>query len=91
MKRSEYLKRSREFRSYLQAEAAKPEGERRFPTRPEDWFSVEAILTCTTPTCVVRGQGFSREIKENADGVYRAVCGRCHTPITDINLQLEED
>jgi hypothetical protein len=58
-----------------------PEGE--WPTLDE-WPSVQADVTCRTPGCPVENQPFRATLFENADGIFRAYCGRCHTPNDDI-------
>lgn len=89
MKRSEYETQASAFRALLVAESQKPQGEQVWP-EPADWLSVPAIAFCSTPSCPVRGQHFPVTVYENADGIHRGQCGRCHQPTTII-LALEED
>lgn len=55
----------------------------------EEWPSVEADVTCRTPGCVVEGVAFRATLFENVDNIYRAQCGRCHTPNDDIVIVKE--
>lgn len=90
MKRSEYEAAAEEWRAFLNAEAEKPKDEQAFPDDPAEWLSVMAHATCATPTCVNYGQTFHVELHENADGIYRVMCGQCGEAITPI-LDLEDD
>lgn len=89
MKRSEYEPKAAEFRTMLMAEAAKPSDQQVWPD-PEEWLSIEGVSTCTTPTCAVFGVPFPVVLHENADGVYRGMCGECQQPITPVPI-FEED
>lgn len=50
----------------------------------EEWPSITADVTCRTPNCAVEGIPFRVTLYDNADGIYRAYCGRCNTPNDDI-------
>lgn len=89
MKRSEYEAAAVEFRARLNAEGAKPPAEQVWPEY-EDWLSAPGTSTCTTPHCEVFGKSFPVTLHENADGVYRAQCGRCGASIEPV-LILEDD
>lgn len=89
MKRSEYEAAAEQWRSFLNAEAEKPKAEQSFPEDPAEWLSVMAYATCATPNCVNYGQTFHVKLDENADGVYRVMCGQCGQSITPV-LDLEE-
>src|SRR3546814_12280046 len=86
---SEYETKATKFRARLVSEAQKPETDRVWPDISE-WLSVPGVALCTTPACVVRGQHFPVTLYENADGVFRGVCGKCNQPTTVIPA-LEED
>ena len=82
MNRADHETAAAAFRAAMYAEAEKPFEER---SLPDPWLSVPARLTCATPGCPVAAAGPVRhELYENADGVYRASCGACGRPITDI-------
>lgn len=49
--------------------------------------TVPAVLTCRTPECILEGQPIETVLAVNADGVWRAVCGPCEKPITDIEIK----
>ncbi|MFD5509457.1 hypothetical protein ACFWIB_16980 [Streptomyces sp. NPDC127051] len=89
MKRSEYETIAPKFRASLLAEAAKPEADRVWPD-VDGWLTVQALSTCTTPTCVNFGWGFPVTLHENADGVHRCICGECGESTT-LELLLEDD
>lgn len=90
MKRSEYEPKAKAFRAWLMAEGEKPLHERQWPEDPADWLSVPGHATCATPNCVAYGIQNPVRFHENADGMYRAVCGECSEPAT-CTLDLEED
>lgn len=83
MKRTEYETKAVAFRALLEEISQKPLEEREWPEIGE-WLSVPGTSTCTTPTCVVFGQAFPVLLHENADGVFRGVCGQCHESITPV-------
>lgn len=88
MKRSEYEAQAETFRALLSTEAEKPREEQNFPMAGE-WLSVPAHATCATPNCVNYGVTFPCVVHENADGIYRVICGQCSQNITPV-LDLEE-
>ena len=89
MKRSEYEALAVPFRAMLMAEGQKPQAEQRWPEISE-WLSIPGTSTCTTPTCRVFGVSFPGTLHENADGVFRGICGQCNQPITPVPV-FEED
>lgn len=66
---SEYQALAEAFRQQLQ------NGD--FPEDPDDWLSLEATVTCRTPGCPVQDAPRTARVYEQADGVYRVVCGGC--------------
>ncbi|MET9350170.1 hypothetical protein [Streptomyces termitum] len=80
MKRSEYEALALEFRVRLAA-GDFPEG--------DEWLSVPGTSTCTTPNCHAFGVTCAVRFHENADGVYRGICGPCGQP-TEVKLTLED-
>jgi len=89
MRRSEYLRAAREFRSHLAVESMKPEGEQVWPEM-EDWLSVPGTSTCTTPSCEAFGEPFPVTLYENMDGIHRGQCGVCLQPTVPVPV-LEDD
>ena len=83
MKRAEYEAKATAFRALLNEIASRPQNEQDWPDFP-DWLSVPGTSTCTTPTCVVFGQPFRVTLHENADGIFRGMCGQCGNPITPV-------
>ncbi|MEU2434031.1 hypothetical protein ABZ611_31870 [Streptomyces sp. NPDC007861] len=82
MKRSEYEALAVPFRERLL------EGD--WPDDPDQWLKVEAVVRCTTPTCAAFDVADPVTLHENADGVYRVVCGKCCQATTSIKLKLED-
>lgn len=89
MKRSEYEVKAQAFRALLGAEAAKPQNEQNWPEYDE-WLAVPGTNTCTTPNCVVFGREFPVLLHENADGIFRGMCGQCGTETTPVPIFEEE-
>lgn len=46
--------------------------------------SVLCQLICHTEDCPNNGKILEAELSENTDGIWRAACGVCSQPITDI-------
>ncbi|MFM9556211.1 hypothetical protein [Streptomyces caniscabiei] len=83
MKRSEYEALAAPFRERLLA------GD--WPDTSDEWLRVEATSRCTTFDCPRYAVATPVTVYENADGVYRVVCGKCSQNTTDIELKLEDD
>lgn len=49
-----------------------------------EWPSVPHVVTCRTPGCPREGDPIEVDLHENVDGVFRAVCGPCGQPHTDM-------
>jgi hypothetical protein len=90
VKRSEYEAMAEEFRAAMLAESEKPRDEQVWPNHTDEWLSVGGTATCDTPNCANYGVGFPVLLHENADGIYRVVCGECGASITPV-LDLEDD
>ncbi len=82
-KRADYQKRADTFRSQLRAQGRRPRDEQEWPDLTQ-WVTIDAVATCRTEGCPVAGVGFQVQLMENADGIYRASCGRCNRPHTDV-------
>lgn len=89
MKKEDFEKKSRDFRDRVNAEARKPEKDRRFPE--DDWMRVDVIATCRTTGCRREGISHKLTVAEPADGVYRVLCAPCNSPVRDLDPQLEDD
>lgn len=85
MKRAEYETKAVAFRALLEEISQRPVDQREWPEIHE-WLSIPGTSTCTTPPseCSVSGQTFPVLLHENADGVFRGVCGTCNNPITPV-------
>lgn len=90
MKKADYERRAARFRGELAEQAARPRGEQQFPEDVSAWPSVAVVAECRTPGCPVAGRRFEVELHENADGIYRAVCGRCGQPHTHLVPQYDD-
>lgn len=93
MKRADYEASAQAFRDMLVNEAAKPEHERQFPEDEAAWVRVPAVAICHTLTprkCPSYDKKFKVNVGENADGVYRIVCGNCQKPISDLTAVFED-
>jgi hypothetical protein len=87
--RAEYEKMASDFRLMLKEEALKGFGNQNFP-EDDEWLKVSARVYCSTDSCP-GNNGVSILIGENADGVYRAHCGDCHTDHTTIVLVYDDE
>lgn len=83
MKRSEYEPKAEAFRALLMAEGEKPRDQQVWPEY-EDWLSIPGTSTCTTPTCPAFDVADPVVLHENADGVFRGMCGQCGNQITPV-------
>lgn len=50
------------------------------PDDPAAWLHAPAELTCQTADCQAQGVTVAWSLAENADGLYRALCGWCQRP-----------
>lgn len=90
MTKDEYWAFANGFRSRMLAEIEKPENEQCLPD-PDEWPSLDVLVTCHTPGCPVEGMTTWANVSEPIDGVYRVICGRCQKTVTDIDPMLEDD
>lgn len=51
---------------------------------PEEWPAHPAVLVCRTAGCPAEGEEVPAMVGENVDGVFRAACGGCQEPITEM-------
>lgn len=89
MRRAEHEQRAEAFRQRLAAEADKPPGQQEWPDL-SDWVTIEVTATCRTAGCSMQDTGVAVVLHENGDGVYRAVCGRCGQPHTDLVADFDD-
>jgi hypothetical protein len=89
MKKSDHEKRATAFRKQLAEEAVKPRDQQQWPTIDE-WPTIRATATCRTPNCPAENTPFPVQLHENADGIYRATCGPCGQPHTDLTTTFDD-
>lgn len=51
----------------------------------------DCVVTCGSEDCPNYGFFWRERVQENLDGVYRMMCGMCHSVITDMDPLLEDD
>lgn len=90
MKREEYELRAAEFRALLIEESKKPYEDQEWP-EADQWLTIPGHQTCTTPSCVAFDVRYDLVLHENADGVFRGVCGACGHEMTPVPTFEDEE
>lgn len=88
MNKSQFLELVEGFRTTMNQEFEKPESERNLP---EDWLTHDVLSTCYTEGCPRQGLTGKIKVSESLDGVYKVLCGMCHSSVEDLDPMLEDD